>query len=118
MVYRNLNTEADVYEAESKRLADKAASLKKRAEHLRQYVEANLLAAGIEEIKADTFKVKFRKLPDMVEITDDKAIPASFTRIIPQRVEPDKVAIKEALEHQGKVPGAQLITGRRKLEIK
>jgi len=118
MVYRNLQAEAEVYEAEAERLSKRATSLKKQGEYLRVYIESNFLQLGLNEIKADTFKVKWRKLPDMVEIMDEQLIPSAYVRIIPQRVEPDKISIKTALQKGEEVPGACLITDRRKVEIK
>jgi len=118
MVYRNIIAEADVYESESKRLADKAKSLNKRAEGLRVYIEQQMELLGLESIKGDTFSVKFRKLPPMVIIEDLDKIPASYKRIIPLKVEPDKVKLLEDMSSGIKVEGASLKTDRRKLEIK
>ena len=58
MVYRNIQVEAEVYKTESKRLADKANSLEKRAEGLRVYVEQQMGQLGIESIKGSTFTVR------------------------------------------------------------
>jgi hypothetical protein len=118
MVYRNIQVEAEVYKTESKRLADKANSLEKRAEGLRVYVEQQMEQLGIDAIKGDTFSVKFRKLPPMVQIDDLDKIPASYKRIIPLKVEPDKVKLLEDMSSGIKVEGASLKTDRRKLEIK
>ena len=118
MVYRNIQAEADVYESESKRLADKAKSLNKRAEGLRVYIEQQMEMLGLESIKGDTFSVKFRKLPPMVIIEDLDKIPTKYVRIITQKIEPDKVAILEAICAGYNVEGASLKTDRRKLEIK
>jgi hypothetical protein len=118
MVYRNIQVEAEVYKTESKRLADKANSLEKRAEGLRVYVEQQMEQLGIEAIKGDTFSVKFRKLPPLVIIDNLDAIPASYKRIIPLKVEPDKVKLLEDMTSGIKVEGASLKTDRRKLEIK
>jgi len=118
MVYRNIQAEADVYETESKRLADKAKSLSKRAEGLRVYIEQQMELLGLESIKGDTFSVKFRKLPPLVVIEDLDKIPASYKRIIPLKVEPDKVKLLEDMTSGIKVEGASLKTDRRKLEIK
>jgi hypothetical protein len=118
MVYRNIQVEAEVYKTESKRLADKANSLEKRAEGLRVYVEQQMQELNIESIKGSTFTVKFRKLPPMVQIDDLDKIPASYKRIIPLKVEPDKVKLLEDLSAGIKIEGAHLSTDRRKLEIK
>ena len=90
MVYRNIITEADVYKTESKRLSEKSNSLEKRAEGLRVYMEQQMDLLGIESIKGNTFVVKFRKLPPVVQIDNLDLIPASYKRIVPQAIEPDK----------------------------
>jgi hypothetical protein len=118
MVYRNIQVEAEVYKTESKRLADKANSLEKRAEGLRVYVEQQMEQLGIDSIKGSTFTVKFRKLPPLVQIDNLDAIPASYKRIVPLKVEPDKVKLLEDMTSGIKVEGASLKTDRRKLEIK
>ena len=118
MVYRNIVAESEVYKTESKRLKDKAESLEKRAEGLRVYIEQQMELLGLEAIKGDTFSVKFRKLPPMVIIEDLDKIPASYKRIIPLKVEPDKVKLLEDMSSGIKVEGASLKTDRRKLEIK
>jgi len=118
MVYRNIIAESEVYKTESKRLKDKAESLEKRAEGLRVYIEQQMELLGLESIKGDTFSVKFRKLPPMVIIEDLDKIPASYKRIIPLKVEPDKVKLLEDMSSGIKVEGASLKTDRRKLEIK
>lgn len=117
-VYRNLNAEAEVYENEAKRLQDKAASLRKQAEHLRQYVEDNFNASGVEGIKGETFQLKFRKLPDIVDVFNEADIPSKYLQVIPEQYRPMKDDIKKALQAGEDVPGAQLLTDRRKLEIK
>ena len=118
MVYRNIQVEAEVYKTESKRLADKANSLEKRAEGLRVYVEQQMGQLGIESIKGSTFTVKFRKLPPVVQIDNLDIIPASYKRIVPQAVEADKRKLLEDMTSGIKVEGASLKTDRRKLEIK
>jgi hypothetical protein len=118
MVYRNIQVEAEVYKTESKRLADKANSLEKRAEGLRVYVEQQMEQLGIDSIKGATFTVKFRKLPPTVIIEDLDLIPASYKRIVPQAVEADKRKLLEDLTSGIPISGASLKTDRRKLEIK
>lgn len=117
-VYRNIIAEVGVYKAESKRLADVAASKEKRAEGLRVYMEQQMEELGIEAIKGSTFTVKFRKLPPIVQIDNLDLIPASYKRIVPQAVEADKRKLLEDMTSGIKVEGAHLTTDRRKLEIK
>jgi hypothetical protein len=118
MVYRNIQAEADVYETESKRLADKAKSLNKRAEGLRIYIEQQMELLGIEAIKGDTFSVKFHKLPPSVDIINADLIPLKYKRHNPESYEPNKVAILEALSNGIKIDGAKLNKDKKKLYIK
>jgi hypothetical protein len=118
MVYRNIQVEAEVYKTESKRLADKANSLEKRAEGLRVYVEQQMEQLGIDSIKGSTFTVKFRKLPPLVVIDNQDILPKEYIRITPEIKEPDKKKLLEDLTSGIPVSGASLKTDRRKLEIK
>lgn len=118
MVYRNIQAEAEVYISESKRLADKAKTLEKRAEGLRVYVEQQMEQLGIESIKGTTFTVRFRKLPPLVVIDNQDILPKEYIRITPEIKEPDKKKLLEDLTSGIKVEGASLKIDRRKLEIK
>jgi hypothetical protein len=117
MIHRNMLAEAQVYVTEANRLVEMARILERRAERLREYTETNMRELGLEEVKADTFKAVWRKLPDVVEITNANDIPAKYSRIV-QRIEPNKEDIKEALKNDIPVPGAQLVTGRKKVVFK
>ena len=117
-VYRNIIAEVGVYKAESKRLADVAASKEKRSEGLRVYMEQQMEELGIEAIKGSTFTVKFRKLPPIVVIENQDILPKEYIRVTPEVKEPEKKKLLEALSNGIKVEGCHLETDRRKLEIK
>lgn len=118
MVYRNMMVEAEVYKTESKRLSEKANTIEKRAEHLRDYVEQQMITLGIKEIKADTFSVKFHKIPPSVQIDNLDLIPDKYKRVIPESIEAKKRDIMEALSSGIEINGARLIKDRQKLFIK
>ncbi|HFC3446427.1 TPA: siphovirus Gp157 family protein, partial [Neisseria gonorrhoeae] len=84
---------------------------------LKDYLARNMQAAGITEIKADdgTFKASFRK-SEAVVILDEAQIPAEFMREA-VKTEPDKIAIKKAIESGRQVAGAK-IEERKNLQIK
>ena len=118
MIYRNYIAEVEVYKTESKRLAEKANSIEKRAEGLRVYVEQEMSILGLDGIKAPTFAIKFRKLPPLVVIDDLELIPEQYKRNIPAKEEADKVKLLEDLSAGIEIKGSHLATDRRKLEIK
>lgn len=115
----NLDAEADAVEAAGKKLIERARAIRARHEGLRAYLYANMKRCGITEIRANdgTFKAAIRQNPEAVDIVAPEAIPESMQRVIPERREPDKAAIKEALKAGIDVPGARLVRGER-LEIK
>tara|TARA_Y100000310_G_scaffold233219_1_gene236086 strand:+ start:8381 stop:8878 length:498 start_codon:yes stop_codon:yes gene_type:complete len=114
MVYRNFLAEATVYTQEAQRLATKAKSLASRAEGLREYVGSNARAWNIKEVNAGTFKGKWRKLPDVVEIDEEQKLDKAYMRHIPEDWEPDKKLLLETLQTGKKIAGAQLVTDRDK----
>lgn len=91
--------------------------LKARNQSLKDYLERNMLAAGIKEIKADdgTFRSSFRK-SKAVDVFDEAQIPAGFMRET-VKIEPDKTAIRKAIESGQEVAGAK-IEERQSLQIK
>lgn len=88
----------------------------KVAEQLAEYGRAVLLQLGVNELVGKVWRLKLRRLPDVVEITDQAAIPEVYWR---EKVTLtiDKIALKEALKH-GAVPGADLAQNRTKLEVR
>jgi hypothetical protein len=113
---KNMRSDHEQLKAATAELAEKAKALQSRIEWYENYLETNLRKSGIESIKSTYAEVKFKNLPPIVEITG--AIPAEFERVIPEKREPDKRKIAEALKAGNAVDGAELITGRTKLEIK
>ena len=100
-----------------KQMTGKLKAAKARNQSLKDYLARNMQSAGITEIKADdgTFKASFRK-SKAVEILDEAQIPAEFMRET-VKIEPDKTAIKKAIESGREVAGAK-IEERQNLQIK
>ncbi|URK90463.1 siphovirus Gp157 family protein [Neisseria gonorrhoeae] len=99
------------------RMTGKLKAAKARNQSLKDYLARNMQAAGITEIKADdgTFKASFRK-SEAVVILDEAQIPAEFMRGT-VKTEPDKTAIRKAIESGRQVAGAK-IEGRKNLQIR
>ncbi|ENW4191999.1 siphovirus Gp157 family protein [Neisseria gonorrhoeae] len=98
-------------------MTGKLKAAKARNQSLKDYLARNMQAAGITEIKADdgTFKASFRK-SEAVVILDEAQIPAEFMREA-VKTEPDKTAIRKAIESGRQVAGAK-IEGRKNLQIR
>ncbi|HGL9200720.1 TPA: siphovirus Gp157 family protein, partial [Neisseria gonorrhoeae] len=90
------------------RMTGKLKAVKAQNQSLKDYLARNMQAAGITEIKADdgTFKASFRK-SEAVVILDEAQIPAEFMREA-VKTEPDKTAIRKAIESGRQVAGAKI----------
>ncbi|HEZ8486718.1 TPA: siphovirus Gp157 family protein [Neisseria gonorrhoeae] len=99
------------------RMTGKLKAVKAQNQSLKDYLARNMQVAGITEIKADdgTFKASFRK-SEAVVILDEAQIPAEFMREA-VKTEPDKTAIRKAIESGRQVAGAK-IEGRKNLQIR
>ncbi|QOG49739.1 siphovirus Gp157 family protein [Neisseria gonorrhoeae] len=114
---KNQEITEKMLEGHIRRMTGKLKAVKAQNQSLKDYLARNMQAAGITEIKADdgTFKASFRK-SEAVVILDEAQIPAEFMREA-VKTEPDKTAIKKAIESGRQVAGAK-IEGRKNLQIK
>ena len=100
------------YEDNSKILADEIKRLQelkkkedRKVEVLTQRIKEAMLQFNLEKVETPIMKFSFRK-STAVEILDENAIEARFSTF---KTQPDKVAIKKALEAGEQVMGAVLV---------
>lgn len=105
----NMAATGDMLEAHIKAMQAKLKTCRAREGRLKDYLAANMKAAGIRSIQADdgSFAAKFAKNPPRVEIWDEKQIPQDYLRT-KTTTEPDKTAIKAAIQAGCEIPGAKL----------
>lgn len=102
--------EADLDEWIAK-LERRKASLRKETERWKTAALRGMEGAGINRLEGEINGVPVKvgiMQSESVEITGE--VPASYSREIPARREPDKVMIKKALKDGADVPGAELRT--------
>ncbi|ENT0112997.1 siphovirus Gp157 family protein [Neisseria gonorrhoeae] len=114
---KNQEITEKMLEGHIRQMTGKLKAAKARNQSLKDYLARNMQVAGITEIKADdgTFKASFRK-SEAVVILDEAQIPAEFMREA-VKTEPDKTAIRKAIESGRQVAGAK-IEGRKNLQIR
>lgn len=79
MYVRGIEALAVARTEEAKRLDESAATLERRAESLRSYVQANLQATGVKlPLRFVEFDVNLAKLPPSCEIGDASALPEQY----------------------------------------
>lgn len=110
-ILRNLEAQADRFEAEAEKMRAKAHGLSRQADSLKTYIG---LCLGFDnQIKTDLFS--FRWLTrESVEIESVESIPQQYQRI---KTEPDKRLIGMDLKAGAEIPGAKLVQ-KKYLQIK
>ena len=118
MFVRNLESSAAAIEAQIEMMSERAAAIRKKANHVRDYLLSNMEHAKLQKIESPFFVPSIRKNPPSLIVDDEKKIPPSFLKI-PEPPSPslDKAALKDALKAGQEVPGAHL-EQKSRLEIK
>ena len=101
---KNLQSDALAYKAEKEAFAARQKAAENKVESLKRY-----LADALQGQKFSTAKcaVSFRKSTTL-EVEDVKFVPAEWLKV-QTSVEPDKVAIKEAIKAGQEISGCKLI---------
>jgi len=102
-VIKQLKSQAEMIKAEAKRLQDLAKRYENSADKLADRLLESVVAHG--QIKTAFVTISSRKSKS-VSITDESLLGAEFLRI---KTEPNKTAIKEALESGQEVQGALIV---------
>lgn len=117
-VIRNMESLAGQIKDAEKQMAERRKAIESRAASLSAYLLANMAHAGIQSVETPHFAIKVKTNPPSVEVYDEKLLGAEFLRQkLPPAPEPDKTAIKAALQKGIDVQGARLVQGSR-VEIK
>lgn len=116
------NMEADKKQIEymKEEILKREAAYQKEIDKRSQYLQYNMEALGISEVKCPYFTLRIKKNPYSTEIFDESQIPEQYMRtreIVKTETKPDKNAIKEEVLRTGaQVPGAS-VQQKTKLEI-
>lgn len=113
---KNIRSDLSQLEAERDAFNARIKTAQSSLDFYENYLNNNLVKAGITEIKTDKVLIKYKKLPAIVDVTGE--VPAEFQRVVPEKREPDKRAIGDALKSGQVLAFATLIDGRTKLEVK
>ena len=102
-VIKQLKSQADLLKAEAKRLQEIAKQYENSADKLADRLLQSVITHG--QIKTAFVTISTRKSKS-VSITDESLLGAEFMRV---KTEPNKTAIKEALESGEEVQGALIV---------
>lgn len=102
---------------EEDRLKKKRKTVEGKIEWLTNTLELYLKARKKKELKVGLYTLRYKNLPDVVEIEDENLIPEAYKEEVVTYKIP-KNELKKALQDGENIPGAKLVTGREKFEVK
>lgn len=117
-VVRNLEATADQIDAAVTEMSKRAATIRKNAERVRQYLLDNMIFAGVKKLETPYFVLTVRENPPRVIVDDEKQIPGEYFAdpvIPPPKL--DKKLVAQAIKDGHSVPGAHVERGM-SLQIK
>ena len=113
----NFDSDIEALDVEIKRLQDRKKTIKNRHDQLIEYLRYNMEAAEIQKVSCPLFTITLAKGRDVAIIDDEDKLPDDLMRV-KTSVEPDKVAILEALKNGKEVPGAHIEKSKSSIRIK
>lgn len=111
-VIRNAESEAEMVDAEVKRLQARKRAAERASEWLRNYLKTNMDAAGIPRVKTNLFGVSLSDSKPKVDILSITELSSEFVKTEIIRT-PLKEEIIEHFKRTGEVPdGCQITVGK------
>lgn len=105
-VIKQLQADEEMFAQEAKRIAARKQTISNSIERMKSALKEFLLSTGQNKAKAGTFSVNISSR-ESVNVFDVSRIPPIYINLQPQ---PDKRAIKEAIENGEKIDGAEIVS--------
>lgn len=105
-IIKQLHDDIEMFTSEISRLTKRKRTADNSIKRMKNALLIFMQATGQTKAKAGTFAVAVSGT-QVVNITDEKAIPAEYISLIPKI---EKAKIREQLKADIKVPGAELVT--------
>lgn len=107
----------DAIEKRLKEIQDLKRKQLAKMERFETYVISCLDMLGAEKVTGQMATIQIKKPLKKVEVYDQNLLPVEFLRT-KTIVEPDKIALKKALDSHEEIQGAKLVDGDRGLKYK
>lgn len=93
---KSIEADEQAIKAEEERLYARRKALENRRTSIKEYLQQQLIRAGIDKVKGTMFTVSIQNNPPSVNIQDDAAVPDKY--YIPQPPKLDKKALLDDLK--------------------
>lgn len=117
MVLAEMKASENALAEEIDRLTARKKVCQNAQERLNNRLREVMIATGRDEIDGGIGKFRLQNKPQSVEVDDQSLLTEFYLRIIPEKREPDKAKIKEALRAGNEVPGARLSAPEKMLRV-
>jgi uncharacterized protein YlxW (UPF0749 family) len=107
---KSIEADIEAIQAEEKRLYDRRKALENRRNSIKEYLETQLISAGIDKVKGTLFTISIQNNPPSVNIQDDATVPEKY--YIPQPPKLDKRALLDDLKAGAVYEGIEMIQTR------
>lgn len=104
---KSIDADIEAIQAEEKRLYDRRKALENRRNSIKEYLETQLISAGIDKVKGTLFTISIQNNSPSVNIQDDATVPEKY--YIPQPPKLDKRALIEDLKAGAQYEGIELV---------
>lgn len=104
---KSIEADEQAIKAEEKRLYDRRKALENRRNSIKEYLETQLISAGIDKVKGTLFTISIQNNPPSVNIQDDATVPEKY--YIPQPPKLDKRALLDDLKAGAVYEGIEMI---------
>jgi hypothetical protein len=116
-IIRDFDYLIENFDAEIDKLRAHKKALENRQAWLLDYLMFNMVEKGEDKLQFPLVSVSIVKNPPSVEILDEKMIPSSYTTIKTE-ITINKKPIADDLKKGINVPGARLITDRKRVQVR
>ena len=109
---KSLDSDAKAIKEEEFRLYARRKTIENKHAGMKHYLKEQMELIGIEKLKVATHSISLQNNPPALQILDADVIPQKFLTLIPERYEPRKKDITDAIKAGEEVPGCELTRGR------
>lgn len=104
---KSIEADEQAIKAEEERLYNRRKALENRRNSIKEYLESQLIVAGIDKVKGTMFTIAIQNNPPSVNIRDDATVPDKY--YVPQPPKLDKRALIEDLKAGAQYEGIELV---------
>lgn len=104
---KSIEADEQAIKAEEDRLKARREALKNRRESIKEYLQNQLISAGIDKLKGTMFTVSIQNNPPSVQIAEGAKVPEKY--LIPQEAKVDKRTLLDDLKAGAVYEGIEMI---------